>query len=312
MEYRQEQYNPHASLMAQDQYLREVRWFEKLTRQEEEVLVQRIVRAKAERKKEKPDQWVLSLAKHARSELVENYQGLVSSLARRYVRWCQSMDFLDLVQEGNVALVRAIDEAEFTTGKQLCAVVVVRVKGAIRNAIRDRDGLVRMAAWVYEALQKICSAKRDLETRLGHEPSLIEIAQKLGMTQERVLEVTELGFRAQQVGSIQQLLLEDQEEDCVNFVSLFQEACVADRERSQELENILQEALTCLTEKQREVVGLRYGLGEHAGCEYALSDVAGMLGKHPESVRKTEAKAKQKLCQVIDIASMYGQEELSA
>src|SRR5437879_2985614 len=107
-----------ASLTARDQYVREVRWMERLTREEEECWVQRLVRARAERDKPHPNQWVLSLAYHARESLMECYQALVLSIARRYVARCRSLDLLDLVQEANIGLLRLLDEGEFHCGKQ--------------------------------------------------------------------------------------------------------------------------------------------------------------------------------------------------
>src|SRR5215472_7175053 len=96
------------SLMALDQYMRAVRWTEPLAEEEEATLLRRVERGKQERLAPCPNQWVLSLARHARDRLVEGYQPLVIAVAKRCLWRFESMELLDLVQEGNIGLLRAI------------------------------------------------------------------------------------------------------------------------------------------------------------------------------------------------------------
>src|SRR6266516_6755738 len=104
------------SLLAIDQYMRGLRWSERLTQEEEVQMIQRVERGKAERGKACPNQWVLSLAKHARERLIEGYQPYVVTVARKLVFRCRGMELLDLIQEGNLGPMEAIEAHDPSKG----------------------------------------------------------------------------------------------------------------------------------------------------------------------------------------------------
>src|SRR6266702_1355915 len=132
------------SLMALDQYIRQVRWLEPLTQEEEAQLLARIERGKYERRQLQPNAWRLSLAQAALERLVEGYLPWVIHLAKGFVSRARSMQLLDLIQEGNQGLLQAIEHNDVSKGYPLRALVTAYVRGAILDALRERDGLVRI------------------------------------------------------------------------------------------------------------------------------------------------------------------------
>src|SRR2546423_8020884 len=132
------------SLMALDQYIREVRWLEPLTEEEEAQLLARIERGKYERRQLQPNAWRLSLAQAARERLVKGSLPWVIHLAKEYVSRARSMQLLDLIQEGNLGLLAAIEHNDVSKGYPLRALVTAYVRGGIVDALRERDGMGRI------------------------------------------------------------------------------------------------------------------------------------------------------------------------
>src|SRR6266487_1837068 len=222
--------NRDASLMAQDQYMREVWSVERLTQEEEEQLIQRVYRGRCERLKPLPNQWVLSLARHARDRLIEVYQSVVISLAKKFAFRFKSMGFMDLVQEGNLGLMAAIDENDPNKGIPLRVLVFRCVRNALWRALRDRDRMVAVS----------CRA-----------------------------------------------------EEVFDFVALYQSFC---DEKTESQEMVSQAVEAVLTDREREVVQLRYGLG---GQCMTLVDVGCQLGVAPSTVSMAESRAKKRLREVL-------------
>src|SRR6266699_6958081 len=122
------------SLMALDQYIRQVRWLEPLTQEEEAQLLARIERGKDEKRQAQPNAWRLSLARAARERLVKGYLPWVIHLAKEYVSRARGMQLLDLIQEGNVGLLAAIEHNDVSKDYPLRALVTAYVRGAILDA----------------------------------------------------------------------------------------------------------------------------------------------------------------------------------
>jgi len=283
--------NRDASLMAQDQYMREVWSVERLTQEEEEQLIQRVYRGRCERLKPLPNQWVLSLARHARDRLIEVYQSVVISLAKKFAFRFKSMGFMDLVQEGNLGLMAAIDENDPNKGIPLRVLVFRCVRNALWRALRDRDRMVAVSCREEEALQRMKMVEARLLRVLGREPERSELAAEMGVSEAIVQELHEIEQR--QCTSLNALLQEKNAEEVFDFVALYQSFC---DEKTESQEMVSQAVEAVLTDREREVVQLRYGLG---GQCMTLVDVGCQLGVAPSTVSMAESRAKKRLREVL-------------
>ena len=285
----------HASLMALDQYLRQLRGVCPLTDEEEKRLVQRVERGRVEASEMWPDKEVLEEAKEARDRLIEGFLRLVVCIARQYVGVCRGMDLLDLIQEGNEGLLKAIERHQSGKGYPLVAFVSCYVRGAMLTALYRRDGMVRIDGVTLQALRQLRLAEGRLVAELGREPHLWEMAEALGVGVDRVVELLEARER-KQVASLQRILTQEREEDEYRFVSLFAQEVAVERVHQQELEDVVQGAFeTALTPRQREVMQLRYGLEAQHQRGQSQQEVAACLGVTREGVRNIEHAAKRRL-----------------
>ncbi len=294
------------SLLAIDQYMRGLRWSERLAEEEEAQMVERVERGKRERTKEHPDQWVMSLAKHARDRLVEGYQPYVVTVARKLAFRCRGMELLDLIQEGNIALMEAIEAHDPRKGYPLRVLVGVHVRGAMLDALGEMNGVVRVSERGRQALARLGQVREELRSALDREPSYLELASRLGWKGERVFEVVEWGWR-ERVQSLQGLLFEDEQEDQRDFVSLFRVSQEVEASRSTELEGAVRQAMeTVLTDRQREVVSARYGFGDGVAPEGTCYQLASEFGVCPTAIGNVDASARKRLTSVL--APLYAGE----
>jgi RNA polymerase primary sigma factor len=294
------------SLLAIDQYMRGLRWSERLAEEEEARMIERVERGKCERTKERPNQWVMSLAAHARDRLVEGYQPYVMTVARKLAFRCRGLEVLDLIQEGNIALMEAIEAHEPSRGCPLRIVVGVYVRGAMLNALGEMNGTVRVSERGRQALARLGRVREELRVVLNREPSSQEVASRLGWKVERVFEVTEWG-RRERVQSLQGLLFEDECEDQRDFVSLFRVSQEAAASRSVELEGAVRQAIeTALTDRQREVVSARYGFGDGVAPEGTCYQLAAEFGVRPTAIGNVDASARKRLTAAL--APLYAGE----
>jgi RNA polymerase primary sigma factor len=295
------------SLMALDQYMRQLKGICPLTDEEEKRLVLCVERGRVEASQVWSDKQVLEEAKQARDRLIEGFLRLVVCIARQYVGVCRGMDLLDVVQEGNEGLLKAIDRHESGKGYPLVAFVSRYVRGAMLTALYRRDGMVRIDGVTLQSLRHLRLAEGRLVAALGREPHLQEIASEMGVGVEKVVDL--LGVRERkQVASLQGILAEERDEDEYRFVSLFADAVAADRAHQEELEDVLHGALeAALTPRQREVVQLRYGLEADNRRGQSQQEVASCLGVTRGGVRNIERAAKGRLSARLRPVMQYGQ-----
>ncbi len=289
-----DQDNQDLSLLAKDQYMRYVRWTPDLSEEEEAHLLECVQRGKAERTNVLPDAHILQLAQRARDRLVDGFQPMVLTNARRLLHRFKSMEVLDLVQEGNIGLLQAIEHYDARLGCPLRALASRCIRQALWRARCDRDGLVRLPEEMYTLLSRMHQVEYRLLRTLGREPTLAEIAAALRVREEKLSRMIELSH--QSVESLQGLLRDvENVEDRHSFVSLFEVAVVAETNRQSELRHALHHALeTALPHKQREVICLRYGLDEE-GQARTQDGVAEMLQVCQARVWTAEKRAKERL-----------------
>ncbi len=311
MSFYDEQDDQDVSLMAYDQYMRQVRWTPPLAEGEVELLIQSIECGKVERSKPQPDAQILARAQGACDRLVACYQPLVISLARKWKHRFCSMELVDLFQEGNLGLLEAIERHDPSTQYHLATLASRCIHCALWHAWAYKDGMVRFPQQVRQSLCRLRRVRCQLELALGREPSLGEIAREMAMEREKLQELIEWE-RQGQVMSLHALLAKDERaEDTHDFVSLFAALVVAESSRRAVLERCVQEAMEkALTARQREIVELRFGLRD--GACLSLKETARELGIHQGPVSTTEARAKARLREALAPVLALAEAELVA
>jgi RNA polymerase sigma factor (sigma-70 family) len=300
--------DPSISLLARDQYEREVRYLrqEKDATSDEEMLklLRRVVRGNVERLRECPNQWVLSLAKHARDELVTLCQPMILGIAYKVARRVPgaSLEVLDLVSEGNLGLLRLLDEKlpEDVSLPVFYALASKYVSGSMMNALRRCGQLGEHSTQVVRQVNELSQVQGRFLSQQGREPSYQEMACEMGVRVERVCELIEArGLHRQE--SIERSL-EGYGEDDQNCVALFGQSIEDDRACQQEREEVLSRAMgEALTDHQRRVVCLRYGLG---GLKHSCLEAARVTGHASDgssgAVWVCEQAALERLRQVFE------------
>ncbi len=291
------------SLLARDQYFREIAWIEPLSYEEQDKLLRRVLRGNAERLQPCPNQWILSLAKHARECLVEVYQPLVVAIARRRRFLLGSMELLDVIQEGNLGLLRALDEYD-EKAYQACSfptVAMVHIKQALSAVVRDRGFFIRLPVEKQAMLTRKTIVESQLRDYLGRSPSLAEVAEMMDVSEETLQQVLDLS-EGRTVGSLH-ALIESREiaEDRVSFTSLYASAVVSEDARQQELAATFQHVLaSVLPEQQREILELSYGFGDAPGLPRPHVVIAEMMGVGESQIHGQEKRAIKRLVGLLE------------
>ena len=299
----EDELQPDVSLLAIDQYIRAVRWSQFLTREEETVLLERLLRAK----QHPGNAWYVSLAKDARERLVVSYQGLVLFFARKYVCHFRTMDLLDVVQEGTIGLLQAIDDVKSVFPPEFYAFASTCIMRAIFRALRLSDNLMHIPANIVEALFALNRVRYQLSLKLDREPSVQELACALQKSPEKVSELLEVRKRYV-VASLHALFREERAEDTYHFAPLH--APEEYHERTQ-MQFLVQEAIQAvLTPRQRQYIMLRYGFD--GGQSLSYRQVANILGVRCDAVHQSEKSAKKKLLSALAPALSLASDALSA
>ncbi len=296
------------SLLAFDQYMRYVRSVPKLAHAEQVRLLKQVALGKRERAQPCPNRQLLEQARVARDRLVDEYQSLVIGVAKRFAGRFRSMDVMDLIQEGNVGLLTALEHHDSSKDESFAGLVALYVSSAITEALYYRDGMVRLSQHMHKVLLQVQRTEQRLWAELGREPTINEVAQAMQVAEQRVREVLALRER-ELVASLQALLPDQDAADQVQFVPLFAAEVAGDEARRESLSLAVQQAIEqVLGTNERQVLGLRYGLGEQP---HSQSEVAQALGFNARSVQRIEARAKGRLSQVLAPLCLPAQEEVT-
>ena len=253
-------------------YLREIGKIPLLTKEEEVELAKRVEAGDEEAKK----------------KLIEANLRLVVSIAKKYIG--RGLSFLDLIQEGNLGLIRAVEKFDYRKGFKFSTYATWWIRQAITRAIADQARTIRIPVHMVETINKLIRVSRQLVQQLGREPTVEEIAQALELLPEKVEDIQRI---AQEPVSLETPIGEEEDSQLGDFIEDKDSPNPEEATAGQLLREQLEEMLGELTEREREVLRLRFGLED--GRAHTLEEVGKRFNVTRERIRQIEAKALRKL-----------------
>lgn len=253
-------------------YLKEIGRVDLLTAEEEVELAKRIKQGD----------------KEAARKLAEANLRLVVSIAKRYVG--RGMLFLDLIQEGNMGLIKAVEKFDHEKGFKFSTYATWWIRQAITRAIADQARTIRIPVHMVETINKLIRVQRQLLQELGREPTPEEIGEEMGLSPDKVREIQKI---AQEPVSLETPIGEEDDSHLGDFIEDQDAVSPADHAAYELLKEQLEDVLDTLTDREENVLRLRFGLDD--GRTRTLEEVGKVFGVTRERIRQIEAKALRKL-----------------
>jgi RNA polymerase primary sigma factor len=274
-------------------YLREIGRVPLLTAEEEVRLAQLMERGKAERLKAErlkiiPNRRYIEEGEEAQRRLTEANLRLVVSVAKKYIG--RGMNLLDLIQEGNIGLIRAVEKFDYTKGYKFSTYATWWIRQAITRAIADQARTIRIPVHMVETINRLIRISRRLLQDLGREPTSEEIAEQMEISAEKVREIIKV---SQEPVSLETPIGEEDDSHLGDFIEDHTALAPADAASHQLLKEQVEDVLDSLTERERKVLQLRFGLDD--GRSRTLEEVGKEFHVTRERIRQIEAKALRKL-----------------
>jgi RNA polymerase primary sigma factor len=274
-------------------YLKEIGRVPLLGMAQEQDLAKKIERAEEERERARvtgqpANHEILDIGDFAKRDLTEANLRLVVSIAKKYVG--RGMLFLDLIQEGNLGLIRAVEKFDYKKGYKFSTYATWWIRQAITRALADQARTIRIPVHMVETINRLVKISRQLLQELGRDPSVEEIAKEMVLTPDKVREVMKI---AQEPISLETPIGEEEDSHLGDFIEDPDAVAPAEAASVTMLKQKMGDVLQNLTERERKVLVLRFGLED--GHQRTLEEVGQEFGVTRERIRQIEAKALRKL-----------------
>ncbi len=270
-------------------YLREIGKIPLLTAEEEFELAQKIINGTEKEKKK------------AKDKMAESNMRLVVSIAKRYSG--RGLDFLDLIQEGNTGLLRAVEKFDPDKGFKFSTYATWWIRQAITRAIADQARTIRIPVHMVETINKVLRTQRRLTQELNREPTTEEIAKAMGMEPEKIEYVMKI---KQDIASLDASVGRDGEDDdssLGDFIEDEDRVSPEDSAATQLLKEQIASILQTLTDREQKIIKMRFGIG--GGKSHTLEEVGAEFSVTRERIRQIEAKALTKLRKNKDTKKLH-------
>jgi len=271
-------------------YLKEIGKTPLLTKDEERDLAKRA---------EKGDE-------EARQKLMKANLRLVVSIAKRYVNRTPHLSILDLIQEGNIGLSRAVEKFDYRRGFKFSTYATWWIRQAITRALADQSRTVRIPVHMVETISKYTQVRRQLIQELGRDPLAEEIAAEMGIDVDKVRHIQKI---SQEVLSIETPIGDEEDSTLSDFIPDERNPTPSQLTARAMLRDLIKEIMIDLTEREQQILKMRFGLDD--GISHTLEEVGKAFGVTRERIRQIEAKALEKIREHNKAAALEGFESLA-